>query len=220
MQSVLVCFALREEATPFKKIAAGRSAPTQAPTILITGIGHQNANEMVREAFAANLPSLVLTCGFAGGLNPKLKSGDVVFGLVESAVSLQQLATRLFAAGAKEAKFFCSRHFVVTAAEKQKLYDQSGADAVEMESEVIHTLCRKHGIPSATIRVILDTATEDLPLDFNQLTRPDLRIHHSKLAMAVMKSPGKIVSLFRLFGRSKLAAQRLAEVLAKVIWPG
>jgi hypothetical protein len=36
--STLICFALKEEAAPFRKIAAGKSGIT----ILLTGIGRQN----------------------------------------------------------------------------------------------------------------------------------------------------------------------------------
>ena len=38
---LLVCFALKEEAAPFRKIAAGKSGVA----ILITGIGRQNAGQ-------------------------------------------------------------------------------------------------------------------------------------------------------------------------------
>ena len=104
--SVLICFALKEEAAPFRKIAADKSGIT----ILVTGIGRQNAEQSLREFLldwgarasgahrqasrlpeyarietihAASetgaLPELVLTCGFAGGLNPDLKLGEVIF---------------------------------------------------------------------------------------------------------------------------------------------
>ena len=74
-ESILVCFALKEEATPFQKIAAGKSGIS----ILVTGIGRKNAEKSVREFLSASSPKLVLTCGFAGGLNPDLKLGDVFF---------------------------------------------------------------------------------------------------------------------------------------------
>jgi hypothetical protein len=39
----LICFALKEEAAPFRKIAAGKAAPAQADiSIIRTGIGRQN----------------------------------------------------------------------------------------------------------------------------------------------------------------------------------
>ena len=47
--NLLVCFALKEEAAPFRKIAAGKVAAAQAASILITGIGRKNAEKSVRE---------------------------------------------------------------------------------------------------------------------------------------------------------------------------
>jgi hypothetical protein len=41
--STLLCFALKEEAAPFRKIAAGNAASAQAGiSILLTDIGRQN----------------------------------------------------------------------------------------------------------------------------------------------------------------------------------
>src|SRR5580692_6279360 len=99
---LLVCFALKEEAAPFRKIAAGKPDVS----ILIVGIGHQNAEQSVRGFLAdgkSTVPELVLTCGFAGGLNPDLKIGDIAFESPESSTSNLQLATRLTVAGAKPA---------------------------------------------------------------------------------------------------------------------
>src|SRR3954452_12390594 len=67
---VLVCFAVKEEAKFF--------VPLQAE-VLITGMGRKNAGESIRAAIEIVRPSLVLTCGFAGGLNPELPTGAIVF---------------------------------------------------------------------------------------------------------------------------------------------
>ncbi|HTY88772.1 MAG TPA: hypothetical protein VMB80_14990 [Candidatus Acidoferrum sp.] len=236
----LVCFALKEEAAPFRKTAAGKSGVS----ILITGIGRKNAEKSVRESlesgarpsraqressrftsFSASeapadarethaLPKLVLTCGFAGGLNPDLKLGDVGF---EPSTLNPQLSTRLSAAGAKPAKFFCADRIAVTVAEKKKLRGETGADAVEMESAAIHAVCAERGIPCATVRVISDTASEDLPLDFNMLAKPDQSLDYSKLMWAIAKSPGKIGALMELQKKTRFAAERLAEVLTRIL---
>jgi len=67
-----------------------------------------------------------------------------------------------------------------------------------MESRAIHAVCRERGILCATVRVISDTANEDLPLDFNRLFKPDMSLDYSKLAWAIAKSPGKIGALLKL----------------------
>jgi len=205
---ILVCFALKEEAAPFRKICAGRPEVS----VLITGIGQENAGTSAREFLATQTPSLVLTCGFAGGLNPKLATGSVLFATGDAG-----LGDKLIAAGAEPAEFFCAARIITTAAEKQELRRCTGADAVEMESAAIQALCRERGVPCATVRVISDSANEDLPLDFNRLSKPDLSLHYGKLALAVAKSPGKIGALLRLQKQTRFAAERLAEVLVQII---
>jgi len=208
--ATLVCFALKEEAAPFRKIAAGKSGAD----VLVTGIGRRNAEKCMREFLAANSPGLVLTCGFAGGLNPDLRLGDVVFETSE-----ENLRAQLVAAKAKPAKCFCADRVATTIAEKKKLRDETGADVVEMESATIHALCRERGIPCATVRVVSDTADEDLPLDFNALAKADQSLDFGKLFLAIAKSPGKIGALMELRMKTNFAAQRLAEVLGKIIFP-
>lgn len=204
----LVCFAVKEEAAAFRKVAAHQTGAA----ILVTGMGRRNAEKAVREFLAACPTELVLTCGFAGGLDPALAPGAVVFATVQD-----QLSEKLQAAGAKRAKFFCADRVAVTVAEKQQLRTATGAEVVEMESEAVQAVCRERGIPCATVRVISDSAGEDLPLDFNRLYRPDLSLDFGKLAWALLKSPGKIGALMRLQKRCRFAAEQLAGVLAKVV---
>jgi hypothetical protein len=97
------------------------------------------------------------------------------------------------------------------------LREATGADAVEMESGPICGLCKKHGIPHATVRIILDTAEEDLPVDFNQLMTADLRVSPLRLAAAIAKAPLKIPALIALGNQSRRAAALLADALAKII---
>ena len=212
----LVCFALKEEAAPFRKIAAG----SPGVFILIVGIGRANAEKSIREFLAANSPELVLTCGFAGGLDPGLKIGDVVF---EVAVKTQSeppcvgCYEKLAGAGAKPVKFFCADRIATTVVEKQKVRADTGADVVEMESAAIQAVCAERGVPCVTVRVISDTAHEDLPLDFNALAKPDKSLDFGKLAWAIARSPGKIGALMALQKKTSFAAGQLAAVLEKII---
>jgi adenosylhomocysteine nucleosidase len=207
--SCLICFALKEEAAPFRKIAAGRPDVS----ILIVGIGRVNAEKSAREFLSKNSPKLVLTCGFAGGLNPDLKIGDVVYETREPNSKIPNLVT----ARAKPAKFYCADRIATTVAEKRKLRELTGADVVEMESAAIHAVCKERNTPCITVRVISDTAHEDLPLDFNALAKPDKNLDFGKLFLAIARSPGKIPKLMALQKKTKFAAQQLAAALAKII---
>ena len=204
----LVCFALKEEAGAFMKLAAGR----KDISLLLTGIGRTNAEITLGTTLNHSTPRWVLTCGFAGALDPGLRAGAVVFSTKDATLN-----QKLLAAGAKPAILFCASRIVTTAVEKQALRRRMGADAVEMESEAIHTVCRAHGIPCATVRVISDAADEDLPLDFNQFARPDRSVDYGKLAWTVLKSPGKISALLRLQRQARECATRLSEILSTII---
>ncbi|MFM1768268.1 MAG: 5-methylthioadenosine/S-adenosylhomocysteine nucleosidase [Verrucomicrobiota bacterium] len=206
----LVCFALPEEARPFQReSAAARLGPVR---VVIHGMGPRNAERAVAPLLEEWRPARVLTCGFAGGLDPALNHGAVLFETAEEA-----LAARLRAAGLRAARFHCATRMAVTAAEKASLRATTGACAVEMESAVIHALCRGGSVPCATLRVISDVAGEDLPLDFNALTTPDLRLHAGRLALAIAGAPWKIPALLRLQRRTASAAAVLAASLARVL---
>jgi len=212
-QPTVVCFALKEEAAPFHKMAAGRPGVFT----LIVGIGRANAGKSVRRFLSSVSPQLVFTCGFAGGLNPELKLGDVIFESGMQKAESGNLEERLLAAGAKPAKIFCADRIAITVAEKKALRAETGADVVEMESAAIHAVCAEKNIPCVTVRVISDTAHEDLPLDFNALAKPDRSIDFGKLAWAIAKSPGQIGALMKLQKKTSFAARQLAAVLEKII---
>jgi adenosylhomocysteine nucleosidase len=209
---VLICFAVKEEAAEFKKILPNL-ASLGNPEVLVTGMGKKKSERAILERIGQSSPNLVLTCGFAGALNPKLEIGDVLF----DADSQDGLAEMLQAAGAESGKFYCASHVATTAAEKTALRQSTGADAVEMESAVIREICRKKNIPSATIRVISDTANQDLPLDFNALMTPEQTISFPKLALALIKSPAKIPRLLELQRNTRYGARQLARVLGDLL---
>ena len=197
----LVCFAVPQEAKPFQKLMRGRADVR----VLITGMGARNAGRAAREAWQELRPSRVFTCGFAGALDPSLLIGDVL------------CARDTPVRGAKPVTFHCATRVAVTVEEKSKLRAQTGADAVEMESAVIARVCREAGVPCVTLRVVSDTAQEDLPLDFNTLLDGNDQLSSVKLALAILKAPHKIPALIGLGRNSARAASRLAHALVAAL---
>src|SRR5208282_556594 len=151
--------------------------------------------------------------GFAGGLNPDLKCGTVIYEQDFDA----GFGTDLEELGAVPAKFHCHRRVAITAEEKAALWRETGADAVEMESSVIRTICREFRIPSATIRVISDAASQDLPLDFNALMTSEDRINYLKLIWTIVSRPSRIPKLVEFQRHTVGAARRLGSVLEELL---
>jgi nucleoside phosphorylase len=207
--TTLVCFAVKEEARGFQRLS-GEGASIR---ILLTGIGKRNAEKAIRASIASERPGLVISSGFAGGLKPELTTGAVLY----STDVAPNLAAALSAAGAQRATFHCAERVATTPEQKRALREATGADAVEMESQILCSVCRENQIPAAIVRVVLDTANESLPLNFNELMTPDERLDNVKLSLAILKSPTKIPALKRLQKQSQFAAERLAEVLSRVL---
>ena len=234
LERVLFCFAVEQEAKfldreiqreakflaqharvpwPVRFWAKARPGLPWPREILITGIGRENAERKLHSALKAEPYQLVLSCGFAGGLNPYLTAGTVVFSTDEDA----GLTPALVAAGACPVRFHCGDRVATTVEEKETLWKATGADAVEMESAIIRAICRAHQIPSATIRVISDAAQENLPLDFNVLMTAEQKLNYGKLALALLGSPKKLPALLRLQRQTQIAARNLARVLTQVV---
>ncbi len=229
---LLVCFAVKEEmkffrdpsdGIPVRVKGAGRrnasgkisdpSRETGGTQIWVTGIGRRNAADNIREALTKVRPERVITAGFAGGLNPALKLATVIYEEDFDA----GFGRELDKLGAVPARFYCHRRVAITAAEKRALWQQSGADAVEMESSVIRTICREFKIPSATVRVISDDARQDLPLDFNALMTSEDRINYLKLLWTVFSRPSRIFKLIEFQHQTLDAARRLGAVLEDLL---
>jgi adenosylhomocysteine nucleosidase len=201
--SKLVTFAVPEEAAPFR-----RRKRTDMQ-VIVTGMGAEAARRGFIDAIENDQPELVVTSGFCGGLNPSLERGMVVVDR-ESEADLLTIAET---GGLLPVRVSCANRVAVSAHEKEMLFRRSDCDVVEMESGVIMQICRERGIPVATIRVISDTATEDLPLDFNKLTTSTGTVHFGRLAIEVAKRPKVIPQLIKLQKHTKAAAERLADAL-------
>jgi len=207
-QTILLCFALEREAAPFRRAMRDSIGGIR---ILLVGMGSRAASERFSQAIAWERPGCVITSGLAGGLDPSLAPGTV---LVETSSAFLLSAARI--PGAVPIRFHCDERIAVTRLDKSLLRSRTGADAVEMESGAIHKICEQHGIPCATVRVISDSADEDLPLDFNALRGADGQLHNGKLAMAIISRPWKVPSLMKLGRTTARATERLAQALVEI----
>jgi adenosylhomocysteine nucleosidase len=200
----LILFAVKEEAAHF------HAANVET---VICGMGKQNASAAITRMLSRREPRVVITCGFAGGLNEALQNGDVV-GDWDAGFPL---SSALENGGVRRVSFHCADRVAVTREEKSLLRKTTGMDVVEMESGVIREICRSKNIPSATVRVVSDSATDELPLDFNQLVNADHTMNFARLAGALVRAPWKIPELIRFSGRVNFAARELGRTLGNVL---
>jgi adenosylhomocysteine nucleosidase len=170
--------------------------------LIANGPGSALVNRML--ANRRNVNEMVST-GFCGALDPTLKVGDIV-------ISGDAPQTKLpFIRGG----LHTSDRVVVTAQEKQRLRASTQAVAVDMEASAVAEKAREWGVPFRYVRVVSDTAKEDLPLDFNSFRDPQGRFSRGRIAAAAILRPRTAIpALLRLDKNCRRASQKLGVFLA------
>lgn len=149
---------------------------------------------------------LTISFGICGGLDPNLRSGDVVVGaqVVTDGVSLtadesvaQELAARLTAAGERVHLGVVAGVDtpVLTRAAKAKLRQATKAISVDMESQIAARFAVDRNAPFAILRVVSDPADRDLPPLILKAVKSDGSVDLGAVAHGAMTSPRQIGGL-------------------------
>lgn len=162
--------------------------------IVHTAMGARAADGLAQSVIER--PTLLLSTGFAGGLAPELRLGDLVIAeevrsngeTVRVDRAFVEKAERVLARAGMTARVGsveCSAE-VAGRAEKRELGAQ-GAVSVDMESGPLARWARERSIPFLSCRVVLDAATEDVvfsgrvPFWMSALRHP---VHASRMMRA------------------------------------
>ncbi|MDB5334003.1 MAG: nucleoside phosphorylase, partial [Phycisphaerales bacterium] len=116
----------------------------------LIGIGASNFASAMLGADSA----VFIMAGLAGGLDPSLRVGDVVIDDCPTGL-LPDVAHR-------RGGIHTAEHLIATTTEKAALFAQTGALAVDMETQIIRALARQEGIPFVAVRAISDAFDEAL----------------------------------------------------------
>ncbi|MHB1422300.1 MAG: phosphorylase family protein [Gemmataceae bacterium] len=168
-------------------------------------------------------PPLLLSVGFSGALQPEQRVGDLVVatevldqqGNCWPAIHPPLLANREIAAG----RLLMVPELVGDPREKQRLGQQYGALAADMESAVAARLCAQHNVPFACLRVISDDCQTALSPHLVDLLRQG-RVSLLRLAAKVLRHPKLIGELRRLAANTRRASRQLLEPLSAVVLDG
>jgi hopanoid-associated phosphorylase len=140
--------------------------------VCVSGIGAENAARAARELAAAGAGGL-LSWGVAGALDPSLHCGTAVLPLevlraqrrFPTDPAWRQRVTAALQGHVPQVggALLTSEVAVAASALKARLFEHSGAAAVDMESAAIAEVAAQFGLPFLALRVILDTAHDSLP---------------------------------------------------------
>jgi hopanoid-associated phosphorylase len=187
---VLIVTGLVQEA----RIAAGPGM-----TVICSSSNPQQLR-MLLEGFDSSTVRGVISFGVAGGLDPRLQSGDVVVA-TEVVASGERWPTGLALSeelidgsglGGKKvvrAGLAGVEQVVVGQAGKAALHSETGASAVDMESHIAAAYAAEAGLPFAALRVISDPATRALPAIARAAIKPNGNIDLKKVLGGLARNP-------------------------------
>lgn len=143
------------------------------------GLLRRALDERAKEAFSA-----VVSFGLAGGLDPSLSPGTMIVanGVVAESerFACSPGLVRVLVEGFSGAGVAARQGLVagveaplMTAEAKARLFRESGALAVDMESHLAGAFARQRGLPFAAVRVVSDPAGRALPPLAAKAVRPD-----------------------------------------------
>jgi adenosylhomocysteine nucleosidase len=149
---------------------------------------------------------LVISWGVCGGLDPRLRPGDLILGAevvsAEGRINTDEavtssLAQRLIDAGARVAveRVAGVSSPVSTARAKAELRLATGAAAVDMESLTAGRFALERRTPFAILRAVADPADRDLPPLVLSAVDSDGRIKAAAVLGDLVRSPGQFTGL-------------------------
>jgi adenosylhomocysteine nucleosidase len=184
----------------------------------VAGVGCERAGRAARLLALGHRPRMLISAGFAGGLDPSLARGAVVRPTrVITAQSGEPLA--LAADGAQPPMSIVTvDEIVVSAAGKRALRDATGAAVVDMETHAVAAAARDEGLSCSSIRVISDDAGSDLPREVAALARPQSPLRRLGAALgSIGRRPAAALDLWTLYEHAVVDGKTLAAGLVELL---
>ncbi len=207
---IAVTFALPQESRDFLRAVRRRDDVT----VIHTGMGLAPAARALDVFLSKTRPDWMLSGGFAGALDPRLKLGDLI---VAENFTTPSLVTRCQGMPARGTLVSRPRPAELVE-EKAALFRETGALAVDMETAAIAAACQRAGVPLLAIRAISDSAQVPLPVPLAEWF--DLAQQHPRprrLLGYLCRRPSAILPFVRFVRGLPLARRTLTAAMLRAI---
>jgi adenosylhomocysteine nucleosidase len=190
--------------------------------VVESGAGMAKAERAAVDLMEVHSPQWMLSCGFAGALQPQLAVGDIVAvnqsvdehgGELQIDLKMASDPSRRLHVG----KLVTVEKIVRTVAEKHALCEQTGGLAVDMETFAVARACQQLHRKFLAFRVISDDLSADLPPEVMSIFGDTGAVRFGAVVGSLWKRPSSITDLFRLREQATQAAEHLADFLDGVV---
>ena len=221
MSRLAIVAALEREVRPLvrhcqvrKKEHAGREFrfyENREAVLVCGGIGPEAARRAAEAVIVLYSPDLLYSVGYAGALDPTLKVGDV---LTPAHVINGSDGSRLDVS--KGQGTLLSLSAVASVAQKSRLRESYGAQAIDMEASAVARAAEARGVGFRAIKVISDEFNFELPTD-GRFVDAEGRFHQGRFALHVLVRPWLWLPLVHLASNSAHATRALCAELREIV---
>jgi len=228
---IAVTFALPAESSEFLRLLGNRSRVHRNGISIFRGTIGDRPIEVIHTGVGANVCrqrigtfllnqqfDFLISAGFAGSLNHDLQVNDLLVAKNFSTIDLKQAHLLFSPLVIHPIDLLTVRAVIDSSEERERIARESGASAVDMETEFIARACAVHGTPLLALRVITDTPTQPFPAPPSVLFNiQQQRTHMAALAKFFLLNPSRLTNLIRFTSRIAGARTTLANVLARIV---
>ena len=191
----------------------------RAVAVFHTGVGEKRCRAHIENFLRQQQFKYLISAGFAGALDQELQVGDLLLSENFSSPELLGSAHLDFAGeGILVGKLATVPGIVDSKSERDRWAAESGAAAVDMETEFIAAACAARRIPMLSLRAISDTPSKPFPAPPNVLFDLEKqKTNLGRLALYLVTHPGALMRLNAFRQRVALARQSLTSALDKLL---
>jgi len=228
---IAVTFALAAESSEFLRRLGNRSRARRDGLSIVrgtidhrpievihTGVGEKSCREHIAKFLENQQFDFLISAGFAGSLNHELQVNDLFFAKNFSTLDRKHAKSSLSNVSIYAANMLTVPTLIDSRADREKIARESGASAVDMETEFIARACAINGIPLLSLRVITDTPTQPFPAPPSVLFDvQQQRTHIAALAKFFLTHPSRMPGLVQFARRITRARMILTNALIEVV---
>jgi len=157
---------------------------------------------------------VVISAGACGALAPDLAAGEVVVPEVVVDAAGRRWPTTSLRRVAAAGTLLTVAEVLETSAQKSRLWLETGARAVDMESAHILDWAAARGVPAAVIRGVSDGAERGVPAALAASVRDDGRVRPLRAVTAALARGAAFADLLQLRAGTEAALKSVAGALA------
>lgn len=209
---IAIAFALEFEGAVFK---AKQDRRLCADTWFLGATGFEAAQNL-RRKLEKTRPKLLVSAGFAGGLQSGLNVGSLVLG--ENYSDPRLLEKLELSSTWQRGKIVTAAEIIEKAEDKRRLGETSGGLAGDLETAHIAEACRESDVAMLSIRCISDAVDESMPVPARVLLNPETyRPDPLALFQYLIANPSSVMGFNKLLKNAKTAQKGLASGLCEIL---